>query len=184
MYTQPFPCISMRILGLLLAFSIAVGSSAFGQSPADDRGFIVRVGDDVPEFSLIDLDGKKHTPASLRGKTYVLQFTASWCGVCRKEMPHLEQDVWQAFKDRPFMLIGVDLDEPTEKVSEFAAATGITYPIAPDPAGTLFYQIAGQKTGVTRNVVVNDRGEIVFLTRLFEEDEFREMITLIDQLTQ
>jgi peroxiredoxin len=174
----------MRILVLLLTFTLAVRSPALGQTPPDDRGFIVRVGDVIPEFSLIDLDGKKHTPASLLGNTYVLQFTASWCGVCRKEMPHLEQDVWQAFKDRPFMLIGVDLDEPAEKVSEFANATGITYPIAPDPAGNLFYQIAGQKTGVTRNVVVNDRGEIVFLTRLFEEDEFREMITLIDQLTR
>jgi peroxiredoxin len=174
----------MRILSVWLTFAAAMSSSVFAQHPADERGFIVRVGDVVPEFSLTDLNGTEYTRESLYGQTYVLQFTASWCGVCRKEMPHLEKDVWQAFRERPFVLIGVDLDEPIDKISEFAQATGITYPIAPDPAGNLFYRIAGQKTGVTRNVVVNDRGEIVFLTRLFEEGEFREMISLIDDLTR
>ena len=174
----------MRILSVLLTFAASLSSSAFAQHPPDERGFIVRIGDVVPDFSLTDLNGTQYSRESLYGKTYVLQFTASWCGVCRKEMPHLETDVWQAFKERQFVLIGVDLDEPTDKISEFAQATGITYPIAPDPPGNLFYQIAGQKTGVTRNVIVNDRGEIVFLTRLFEEDEFAEMIELIDGLTR
>ena len=81
-------------------------------------------------------------------------------------------------------LIGVDLDEPIEKVQTFAKATGITYPIAPDPAGNLFYQIAGQKSGVTRNVVVDSSGTIVFLTRLFEEEEFANMIDTVQSMLQ
>ena len=55
-------------------------------------------------------------------------------------------------------------------------------PIAPDPEGTLFYKIAGPKSGVTRNVVVDETGTIVFLTRLFEEEEFEAMKSVIDGL--
>jgi len=116
------------------------------------------------------------------GKTYVLQFTASWCGVCRKEMPHLETAVWQRFKDNDFVLLGVDLDEPREKVADFAQLMEITYPIAPDPDGQVFYSIAAPKSGVTRNVVVNPEGQIAFLTRLFETEEFEAMVDVIETL--
>lgn len=181
---------ALRIPSLLLNVTLLTLMASFvkphlnAQHPPDDRGYIVRIGDPVPEFRLTDLAGNTYTPESLLGKVYVLQFTASWCGVCRKEMPHLESDVWQPFKDRAFALIGVDLDEPAEKVAAFAESTGITYPIAPDPEGALFYKIAGPKSGVTRNVVVDERGNIAFLTRLFEEQEFNQMIQLIDRMTR
>lgn len=153
------------------------------QAQADERGYIVKVGDVMPEFSLTDVDGVTHSNASLEGKTYVLQFTASWCGVCRKEMPHLEKEVWQTFKDRDFILLGVDLDEPAQKVKDFAEAMDITYPIAPDDQGQVFYSIAAPKSGVTRNVVVDENGMIRYLTRLFEPEEFQSMIEVIEQLT-
>ena len=56
--------------------------------------------------------------------------------------------------------------------------------MAPDSEGQVFYSIAGPKTGVTRNVVVDSTGKIVFLTRLFDSAEFAEMIQLIDRLTE
>jgi len=154
------------------------------QITADERGYIVRVGDSVPPFELTDTSGNKFTNESLLGSTYILQFTASWCGVCRKEMPHLEAEVWAPFRDKNFVLIGVDLDEPIEKVIRFADQMGISYPIAPDPQGELFYSIAAPKSGVTRNVVVNSEGEIVLLTRLFDEDEFASMIQVVEDFLE
>ena len=81
------------------------------------------------------------------------------------------------------MLLGVDLDEPEDKVRTFANQMGVSYPMCPDDAGDLFYRIAARKAGVTRNVVVNSEGTIVMLTRLFKEDEFQRMIALVDELT-
>ncbi len=172
---------SLSLLLLCSSLSVFVQRAT---AQADERGFIVQVGEPMPAFTLTDLKGNQYSNESLRGTTYVLQFTASWCGVCRKEMPHLEKDVWQAFRDRSFILLGVDLDEPEEKVATFAASTGVTYPMAPDSEGQVFYSIAGPKTGVTRNVVVDSTGKIVFLTRLFDSAEFAEMIQLIDRLTE
>lgn len=149
----------------------------------DTRGYIVHVGDEVPDFVLTDLQGTTHSKASLLGTTYILQFTASWCGVCRAEMPHLETEVCQAFQGRDFLLIGVDLDEPADKVRDFADQMGVTYPMCPDPEGSVFYSIAAPKAGVTRNVVVDASGRIAMLTRLFDEEEFQRMVAVVDSLT-
>jgi peroxiredoxin len=148
----------------------------------DERGYIVKVGDESPDFKMQLIDGKTITKKDLIGKVAVLQFTASWCSVCRKEMPHLEKDVWQKFKAKDFILIGVDRDEPLDVVQEFAKEIKVTYPMALDPGADIFALFAAREAGVTRNIVIDQTGKIVFLTRLFEEKEFKAMIAKIDAL--
>lgn len=170
------------LLSSLMLAACTLGWSQDDHWEPDVRGYIVSVGDPMPEFTLISTEGESFTRSSLLGKTYVLQFTASWCGVCRQEMPHLETEVWQRFKSENFALIGVDLDEPLEKVAAFADQMQITYPIAPDPDGQVFYSIAAPKSGVTRNIVVDTEGRIAFLTRLYEREEFEAMVEVIEDL--
>ena len=148
----------------------------------DERGYIVKVGDESPDFKMQLIDGKTITKKDLIGKVAVLQFTASWCSVCRKEMPHLEKEVWQKFKAKDFILIGVDRDEPFDVVQEFAKEIKVTYPMALDPGADIFALFAAREAGVTRNIVIDQTGKIVFLTRLFEEKEFKAMIAKIDAL--
>ena len=97
-------------------------------------------------------------------------------------MPHLEKDVWQEFKDNDLILIGVDRDEPLETVIQFQKDMGTTYPIALDPGAEIFGLFADKNSGVTRNVVIDKNGKIVFLTRLFEEKEYNQMIDIIKSL--
>ena len=148
----------------------------------DSRGYIVELGEQAPDFTMEFLTGEEVTLSNLRGKVVVLQFTASWCSVCRKEMPHLEKDVWQEFKDNDLILIGVDRDEPLETVIQFQKDMGTTYPIALDPGAEIFGLFADKNSGVTRNVVIDKNGKIVFLTRLFEEKEYNQMIDIIKSL--
>ncbi|MAI87385.1 MAG: hypothetical protein CMF99_09670 [Candidatus Marinimicrobia bacterium] len=148
----------------------------------DSRGYIVNIGDIAPNFTMEYLTGEKVTLSDLRGKVVVLQFTASWCSVCRKEMPHLEKDVWKQFKEKGLVLIGVDRDEPIETVKQFQKDMGTTYPLALDPGAKIFGLFADKNSGVTRNVVIDQQGKIVFLTRLFEKDEYDQMIEVIKSL--
>ena len=149
---------------------------------ADERGYLVNVGEMAPDFTMQYTSGKKVKLSELRGQVVVLQFTASWCSVCRKEMPHLEKDVWQAFKDEGVVIIGVDRDEPLETVLNFQKEIGTTYPLALDPDANIFGLFADKNAGVTRNVVIDQNGKIVFLTRLFEEKEYQEMLEKIKSL--
>ncbi|RKR85122.1 peroxiredoxin [Mucilaginibacter gracilis] len=173
-----------RILFLLLN-CLAVGALAqtVATKTGDDRGYIVKVGDVAPDnFSLKLADGKTTSLKELRGKVVVLQFTASWCSVCRTEMPYLQKDVWEANQNKDFVLIGVDRDEPLEKVQKFHQDMKITYPLALDPGADIFGLFADKKSGVTRNVVIGRDGRIVFLTRLYSPAEFAAMVKVIDGL--
>jgi len=146
-----------------------------------DRGYIIKAGDSVPDIEFQFDDSTSSFLYALDAKIVILQFTASWCSVCRKEMPHLESEVWQQFKDRGVMLIGVDLDEPVEKVRGFKKQMKITYPVALDPGGEIFQLFARKGAGVTRNVVIDmNTKKIIFLTRLYNIEEFGKMIEKIE----
>ncbi len=149
----------------------------------DDRQYLVKVGDMAPDFEMNLPGGKKMKLSDLRGKVVMLQFTASWCGVCRKEMPHIESEIWQKHKENSnFALYGIDRDEPLEKINELRKATKVTYPIGFDPNGNIFGLYAKKDAGITRNVIVDKDGRIVMLTRLYNEEEFKRMVELIDKL--
>ena len=109
------------------------------EQQADSTGYIVRVGEQAPNFTITLTDGSEVTLDSLRGKVVMLQFTASWCGVCRKEMPFIEKDIWLKHKNNPeFALIGIDRDEPLDVGVSFVTATWVTYPLALDPNADIF----------------------------------------------
>ena len=150
-----------------------------------DYGYRVKIGDPMPDIDFQLTDGKTMTTEDLEGKVVMLQFTASWCGVCRKEMPHIEKEIWQRHKNNPdFVLIGVDMDEPLEKVKKFAKDVGVTYPLALDSGAEIFYTFAEKGAGVTRNVIIDRNGKIIYMTRLFKENEFNEMKQVINLLLQ
>ena len=154
-----------------------------GTHELDSVGYIVRVGDVAPELEMELTDGKKVKLSDLRGKVVMLQFTASWCGVCRKEMPFIESDIWQKHKaNSNFALYGVDRDEPVETVKAFAEKTGVTYPLALDPGADHFAKYADRKAGITRNVLIDKEGKIVMLTRLYNEEEFASLCKKIDEM--
>ena len=154
-----------------------------GTHEPDSVGYSVRVGDIAPELEMELTDGQKVKLSDLRGKVVMLQFTASWCGVCRKEMPFIESDIWQKHKANPnFALYGVDRDEPVETVKAFAEKTGVTYPLALDPGADHFAKYADRKAGITRNVLIDKTGKIVMLTRLYNEEEFATLCKKIDEM--
>ncbi|NOU59805.1 TlpA family protein disulfide reductase [Marinifilum caeruleilacunae] len=160
------------ILGMIL--SVAADEN-------DSRGYKVKVGDMAPDFEMKLTDGKLVKLSDLRGKVVMLQFTASWCGVCRKEMPHIEKEIWQVHKNKDFALFGIDRDEPLEKAEKLIKATKVTYPIGLDDGANIFAKYAHRKSGVTRNVIIDREGKIIFLTRLFNIDEFNAMKKAIEK---
>lgn len=148
-----------------------------------EYGYLVQQGDEMPEIKFQTTDGTVVKTSDLKGKVVMLQFTASWCSVCRKEMPHIENDIWQKHKNnKDFALYGVDMDEPLEKVKKFAKDMKVTYPLALDPGAKIFYTFAAKGAGVTRNIIIDKNGKIAYLTRLYKVDEFNEMKEVIDFL--
>lgn len=165
---------------LILLLALFMTATTFAQTN-DDRGYIVKVGDVAPDFRIKLTDGKTVKLSDLKGKIVMLQFTASWCSVCRKEMPFIERDIWKKYKSNTsFSLVAIDRDEPLETVIGFAKSIPISYPIGLDPKADIFALYAQREAGITRNVIIDKSGKIILLTRLYNEDEFKRMTDLLE----
>ena len=119
-----------------------------------------KVGALAPAFSLDRLDGKgKLTLSSLRGKTVVLNFWASWCDPCKREAPALEK-LWQDYRGKDVVVLGVDSNDAAGDARRFVTAHRITYPVVSDPNGLVAanrYGIAGLPV----TYVIDPRGHVV-----------------------
>ena len=83
------------------------------------------------DFTLTDLQGKSWTLQALRGKVVLINFWATWCPPCRKEMPDLDT-LYKRFKDQGFVILGVS-DEEVAKVRQLLSERNVSYPILLDP---------------------------------------------------
>ncbi len=169
----------IKILSLLFWVIFFNQSSAAQEPRPDDRGYIVSVGDTVDDFQIRLLDGHCQMLADLKAKVIVLNFFASWCVVCQKEIPHIEQEIWQPLKDDGLIVLGVNYKEEESTVEKFIDKMNMTYPIVLDKNGKIFNKFA--RGGVTRNIVLDKNLNIIFLTRLFDPEEFQQMKNVIIQ---
>ena len=120
-----------------------------------------KVGAPAPAFSLRRLTGEGDLSLrSLRGKTVVLNFFASWCNPCKREAPVLEQ-LWRRERDNRLVVLGVDTGpDSAGDGRRFVEAHGITYPVVFDPnAGIASNRYA--LPGLPVTYVLNPEGRIV-----------------------
>lgn len=132
-------------------------------------------GDDIGDFTLAGLgpDAAVVDLASLRGRPVVVNFFASTCGPCVREMPALEAD-HQAFGDQ-VAFVGVAVNDRVDDALELAAETGVTYPLTADPTGEVF--AASGSIHMPTTLVLDADGEVVHrLVGELEGDELRDAL--------
>ena len=119
-----------------------------------------KVGAAAPQFSLPRLEGEGNVSLeSLRGKTVVLNFFASWCGPCKREAPHLES-LWRKYRSDGVVVLGVDSGDAAGDARRFLRAHGVTYPVVFDPNENLA-QGPYSLPGLPVTYVINPSGRIV-----------------------
>jgi thiol-disulfide isomerase/thioredoxin len=86
-----------------------------------------------PDFELTTTHGERFKLSENIGKkVIVLNFFATWCGPCRREMPELNR-YYSEHQDQPFLLLGIDSEESQERVQDFLNDLGVTFPTVIDP---------------------------------------------------
>lgn len=169
----------IRILALAALMATMAGPLFCQEVQPDSRGYIVKVGDRVDDFAVTLLDGRTQRLSEFQASVLVLNFFASWCSVCRKEIPHIEREIWQPLRARGVMVLGVDYREAPDTVRQMVQEMPISYPVALDRDGKIFDRFA--RGGVTRNVVLDRNLKIICLTRLFDRGEFDRMKQIIQR---
>lgn len=131
----------------------------------------------APAFTLTDLDGKPVSLADFRGKVVVLNFWATWCPPCKREIPDFIE-LQTAYGLRGVQIVGIALDEP-EKVREFALENGMNYPVllGSDDISMKY----GGIEGIPTTFIIDKSGKIVnkfegFRSRQLFESEIQKLL--------
>ena len=134
-------------------------------TPAEERPPALAVLFEAPDFTLSTPSGASLSLAELRGKVVLLNFWATWCVPCRKEMPAIEA-LYQRYKDRGLEVVAISLDKvAAAPVEAFVKEAGVTYRVALDPtwATARAYGVRGLPATFlldrTGNVVLRELGE-------------------------
>jgi len=109
------------------------------------------------DFTLTELSGKSWTLKEQRGKVVLVNFWATWCPPCRKEMPDLET-LYREFKDQNFVILAIS-DEDAGKVKPFIAKQKVTYPILLDP-GRKVHELF-EVVGIPKTFIYDRDGKLV-----------------------
>jgi len=115
--------LTMLVLGLLCN---AGGHAA---------GFEARASTPAPVLEAQDLKGAPKTLSSYRGKVVLLNFWASWCPPCLREMPSMER-LRQKMAGRPLEIVAVDSAETAAEVNAYLSKMTLGFPILLDPEGS------------------------------------------------
>lgn len=91
----------------------------------------VELGHVAPALTLQDLAGEDVSLEAYRGRPVLINFWAVWCGFCRIELPEM-QAVYDAYRDRGFVILAVDVAEPREEVAPFVDELELTFPVLLD----------------------------------------------------
>lgn len=124
-------------------------------SPKPDPGADRR---QAPDFTLADLRGNQHSLSDFRGKVVLVDFWATWCGPCRKEIPHLVK-FYDAYSSQGFVILGVGLDKKAN-LSRFASEMGMSYLVLADEQGVTA-RLYGIRS-IPRTLILDKKGRIAF----------------------
>ncbi len=145
-------------LGVLGLVVLAGCGGTGGSSTAAAEPVALRPGKIASDFSIKLFDGGDFRLSEQRGKVVLVNFWASWCPPCRDEAPVLER-AWQKYKDKGFVLVGVDIWDTEADARKFMQEFGITYPNGADSNGETAVEYG--VTGVPEAWFLNKDGRLV-----------------------
>ena len=140
---------------VIIAVVLAVYFRGGGSQAAGPAALQGKVG---PSFSVPSLNGNPSALDAYRGRVVVMNLWASWCPPCRAEMPDLQR-LYQVYKTRNLVVLGVDQGESAQRVGQFAQSLGIHYPILLDQQQQ--YGRVYAALGLPTTILVNRDGVVV-----------------------
>ena len=173
-----------RLMGAVVAACCVFGMPLAAQAadlPPLAHSLTLQAPKPAPALKLKDLDGRTHDLVQLRGRVVLINFWATWCPPCRREMPSMER-LSQALKGEAFSVLAVDVGEDADTIDAFTAQldTTPTFPILLDTRSRALQ--AWKVAGLPTTFLVDRQGRIVASAIGGREFDHPEIVKAIREL--
>ncbi len=146
-----FETIAKTLIGLMMAGMVYLVADSV-------RERLVQVGDTAPDFEITADNGKVMTRGNFGGKILVLNFWATWCLPCIKEIPSLHE-MQEKFKDKGLVVLAVSVDKNEKSYRDFLKRAGVGFTTARDPEANISAEYGTFKYPET--YVIDGAGKVV-----------------------
>ncbi|MCI4669219.1 MAG: AhpC/TSA family protein [Bacteroidia bacterium] len=148
---------------LFAKFPDKLKSTSYGKAVAFylEKNKEPKIGEDFVDFEMMDINGKPRKVSELKGKVFLLEFWASWCGPCRAENPTLVK-TYNEFHDKGFEIIAVSMDNSKTDWEEAVESDGLPWIHISDLKGGnseagLIYGISS----IPDNFLIDENGKVI-----------------------
>jgi peroxiredoxin len=145
----------------------------------EEAATLTKAGQVVPDFKVTSLDGREYSREALRGKVVLLNFFATWCGPCLAELPRVEKEIWQKYKDRGLVVLVVGREHENAEVAQFQKKQKYTFAMAADPKREVYGKFATHY--IPRTYLIDRDGKIAHQAVGYTEPEFKTLVEAIEK---
>lgn len=144
-----------------LALLVSVANAALAAPPDDAEQTLPRVTKPfmAPDFTLRSDEGETYHLADFRGKVVVLNFWATWCPPCRREMPSMER-AYPLLKKDGIEILAVNVGETEEAIFAFSGRYPVKFPLLMDPNAKVVEQY--HVTGLPTTYIIDPAGMVTY----------------------
>ena len=152
---------------------------AFVVKAQDESGDLVKEGQQMPAFTIMNDNGTQVPSSSLKGKVILVNFFATWCPPCQKELAEVQKMLWPKYKDnKDFKLLVIGREHTDAELKKYNERKKFSFPLYPDPKREVF-SLFGDQT-IPRAYLFGKDGKLIHASIGYTKSEFQELMADIE----
>lgn len=141
---------------------------------------IVKVGDKIPAFDIVKDDGTAISSATLKGKVTLINFFATCCGPCQRELAEIQKTLWPKYKNNAyFAMLVIGREHSDADLAEYNKTKGFTFPLYPDKNRAIYNKFASNL--IPRSYLIDKDGKVIYVNIGFTPEDFNKLMKQIEK---